>query len=300
MKKCICLLIALIALFPTAVYAQEVDEMDTLIYQIYDTSQAYLTSRAGRVYTEDEYIASDNKLYRVVSVDDGAMVATAEYIGYEPENDQAAFALVASARAEAKKLICMYSTHSDESYEPTDGTSSKIDDAGIFDVGDALKDAFEAKGIEVEYSKDTFHPHDAGAYRRSRATAEEMAKQNPSALLDLHRDGIPDPGEYETEVDGEDMTKVRLEVGRSNPNASTNRAFAKQVKSTADEQYPGLIKDIFIGKGNYNQELYPKALLVELGTHTSDKEDVIKSTTYLADVMDEVLFGPTAKAAAPR
>lgn len=298
MKKLIWLLAALIVLVPQTARAEVFDEgMDDQIYRIYDTEQAYLTSRAGRVYQGDELITSDNKLYRLIAVDDGALTATAEYLGYEPENDQAAFALVQSARAEPKKLICMYSTHSDESYEPTDGTSSKTENAGIYDVGDALKAELEKKGIEVEYSKDTFHPHDAGAYRRSRATAEELAKQQPAALLDLHRDGIPDPSEYETEVGGEEMTKVRLEVGRSNPSASANRAFAKQVKATADEQYPGLIKDIFIGKGNYNQELYPKALLVELGTHTSDKEDVVKSTEYLADVLNEVLFGPSAKAA---
>ncbi len=297
MKKKALFLLALILCLPVTVHAAEVDGMDDVVFKIYDTDGGYLTSRAGQVYAEDEYIASDNRLFIVRAVDDQALTAQAEYVGYEPENDQAAFALIDSARAEAKKLINMYSTHSDESYEPSDGTSSKHSDAGIYDVGDALKKNLEEKGITVNYSKDTFHPHDAGAYRRSRSTAEELLKDQPAALLDLHRDGIPDPSEYEHEVDGEEITKVRLEVGRSNPNASSNRAFAKQIKATADEKYPGLIKDIFIGKGNYNQELYPKAMLVELGTHTTSKEDAIKSTEYLADVLSETLFGATAQAA---
>lgn len=133
----------------------------------------------------------------------------------------------------------MYSTHSDESYEPTDGTSSKTQDAGIYDVGDALKKNLEERGIQVTYSQDTFLPHDAGAYRRSRSTAEELLKQAPAALLDLHRDGIPDPSEYEHQLEGQDVTKVRLLVGRSNANADANRAFAKEIKAVADEKYRG-------------------------------------------------------------
>ena len=305
MKKLIALLVALLALAPTAAKAQQTDPQtvydDSQIYQIYDTQGNYLTSRAGRVYAEDEYIAGDNKLYRIVETDDGAGRATAEYLGYEPENGAAAFKMIGEARAQGEdKLICMYSTHSDESYEPNDGASSKIKGAGIYDVGNALKENLEAKGIEVHYSEDTFLPHDSGAYRRSRSTAEELLKHTPAALLDLHRDGIPDPGEYEHQVQGEEVSKVRLLVGRSNANADANRAFAKEIKRTADEKYPGLIKDIYIGKGNYNQELYPKALLLEFGTHTTDKEEAIQSTQYMADVLDDVLFGGTAQAAAPQ
>lgn len=297
MRKFIWLFFALLLCLPTAVSAEAYDEMDDQVYALYDTNGVYLTSRAGRVYVDDEYIASDDKLYRVRTVDDAALTAQAEYLGYEPENDQAAFALIGAARAEAKKLVSMYSTHSDESYVPSDGTSSKTQGAGIYDVGDALKKNLEAKGIEVKYSKDTFLPHDAGAYRRSRSAAEDLVKERPAALLDLHRDGIPNAKEYKEQLGGEDISKMRLLVGRSNPNANANRAFAKQIKKTADKKYPGLVKDIFIGKGNYNQELYPKALLLEFGTHTTNKKEAIKATEYAANVLDDVLFGATAQAA---
>ena len=62
----------------------------------------------------------------------------------------------------------MYSTHSDESYVPSDGESSKLEDAGIYDVGEALAESFEERGIDVEYSKETFHPHDEMCIRDSR------------------------------------------------------------------------------------------------------------------------------------
>ena len=164
-------------------------------------------------------------------------------------------------------------------------------------MGDSLKKALQKRGIDAVYSKETFLPHDADAYTRSRRTAEELLKKNPDALLDIHRDAVP-AEEYETEVDGEDISKVRLFVGRSNPNAAANKQFARQIKAAADEAYPGLIKDIFIGRGNYNQELYANSILLEFGTHEIDKDKAIAATSYMADVLDTVLYGPGAKSPA--
>ena len=271
------------------------------LYTLLNEQGEVLTQRGGRMYVDDEYISGDNRLYRVVRVDDAAQTATAQCLGSAEEDPAALAAFLGSARAEdsassdGKKLIAMYSTHSDESYLPEDGTASKWEGAGIYDVGDSLKEALEARGIETVYSKETFLPHDADAYSRSRRTAEELLKKGPDALLDIHRDAVP-AEQYETEVDGEDVSKVCLFVGRSNQNAAENKAFARQIKAEADEKYPGLIKDIFIGKGNYNQDIYPHALLLEFGTHEIEKEKAQESTGYIADVLKDVLYGPAAKA----
>ena len=282
------------------------------IYTLLDADGQLLTRRAAQMYVGDEYIASNNRAYRIAFVDDANCTATAQEISAEnnaaafaddtnltataqelsTENDTAAF----SARAENdKKLICMYSTHSDEAYVPSDGASSLWKNAGIYDVGGALKENLEARGITVEYSEDTFLPHDADAYNRSRSTVEEYAKKMPDAIIDIHRDGVS-ADEYETEVDGDDTSMVRLFVGRSNANAAENKAFAKRLKAAADEKYPGLVKDIYIGKGNYNQELYPQAILLEFGTYEIEKEKAISATEYMAEVIDDVLFGSSAKA----
>lgn len=276
------------------------------IYTLYSMDGEELTQRGGRMYLGDEYIAGDNRHFRVVEVDDVAFTARAEYLGMAeagtpvsgPEQLDAVFAWAYSAAAEGggKGVICMYSTHSDESYVPGDGESSKWEDAGIYDVGDEFQAQLEELGYTVVYSEETFLPHDAGAYSRSAATAEELIKRSPVALFDIHRDGVP-AEQYESEVEGEDVSMIRLFVGRSNANRDANMAFAKQIKATADEMYPGLIKDIYMGKGNYNQELYPQALLLEFGTHEIDKDLVLKSTSYMAEVVDEVVSGGAAHAA---
>lgn len=280
-------------------------EMDgDCVYTMYSADGETLTLRGGRMYVGDEYIAGDNRHFRVTHVDDSECAAYAEYLGTEdagtavsgPEETEKLLARLGIAYADENRgVICMYSTHSDESYVPGDGESSKWEDAGIYDVGNAFKEELEKRGYTVVYSDDTFLPHDAGAYSRSAATAEELLKKSPEALFDIHRDGVP-AEQYETEVDGEELSMVRLFVGRSNANRDANMAFARELKAIADEKYPGLVKDIYMGKGNYNQELYPQALLLEFGTHEIDKELVVKSTSYMAEVVDNAISGGAAQA----
>ena len=280
-------------------------EADSEVFTAVDEGGAPLFSIAGEISVGDEYISGDNVLYRIKSV--SGTEAVAGRVGEESMPDvgwldagaaQPVFAAQGTAvmtasknTDEKKKLIAMYVTHSDESYVPSDGTQSIEGQGGIYDVARSFRDALQQKGIDVILDESTHLPHDSGAYRRSRRTAERLLQKRPDAIIDIHRDGIPDPGEYVTKVAGENASKVRLLVGRSNQNSEVNRTFAKQIKAVADKKYPGLIKDIFIGKGNYNQDLSPNAILLEFGTHTISKERVLESTGVMADVVSTTLYG---------
>ena len=272
------------------------------VFTAVDPSGNALFSICGSISEGDEYISGDNILYRVISV--SGTQAIAERIGEETMPDvswlktgeaQAVFAPSAPAAStgtgSGQKLIAMYVTHSDESYVPTDGTESIEGQGGIYDVAREFRDALQSQGIDVILDESTHLPHDSGAYRRSRQTAERLLQQRPDAIIDIHRDGIPDESEYACTIDGESTSRVRLLVGRSNQNSEVNRDFAKQIKAVADEEYPGLVKDIFIGKGNYNQDLSPNAILLEFGTHTISKERVLNSTDMMAQVMSTALYG---------
>ena len=265
-----------------------------------------LQTQAGRTLTQiqgscekgDEYISGDNQHYRVITVNDKTATAVLEHIGTADMPDVSWLDLEKSTPVSAmgEKKIALYCTHSDESYIEGDGTESIEGKGGIYDVADALGKALENRGVTIEISHETHLPHDAGAYRRSRQTAMGLLKARPDAIFDVHRDGIPDPDEYAATIGNEKMSKVRLLVGKSNQNKDANLSFAKQIKAVGDQIYPGLIKDIYIGKGNYNQELYPQALLLEMGTHEIEKEKAMGAAEYMADVLDEVLFGGSAKA----
>ncbi len=80
------------------------------------------------------------------------------------------------------------------------------------------------------------------------------------------------------------MTKVRLVVGRQNPNREANLELAKNIKAIADEQYPGLVKGIFNARGNYNQDIGPRTILLEFGTHETSLDEAIRSTKFVAEM----------------
>ncbi|MCR4442199.1 MAG: stage II sporulation protein P [Peptococcaceae bacterium] len=242
------------------------------------------------VFIGDEVILENNNRYKVVSVDNKNNRASCELVGRESINwreewDQPAVMEVALST----KKVGIYMTHSDESYVPSEGSESKPGRGGIMDVGSTLARKLKENGIDAQISYNRHEPHDANAYHRSRRTAVQLLKTNPLALIDVHRDGVPDPNHYKTVVKGEQAAKVRLVVGRQNPHMSANLEFAKQLKAYFDKKYPGLIKGIFIAKGNYNQDLGPRAILIEVGTHTNSKNDAENGAALFADGLPQVL-----------
>ncbi|MDR0898620.1 MAG: stage II sporulation protein P [Oscillospiraceae bacterium] len=293
----------LLLLAPLRAPADGAEDGDGQVFTVFTDTGDQLFRHAGAMDAGDQYISADNQQYVIQSVDAAARTAVAVWQsevklpGVEWLETTAAV-VVSAQEGGDKRLIAMYATHSDESYEPTDGTESASDGSGgIYDVCEALKTALEDKGVTVVLDETSHVPHDAGAYRRSRETAIELLKQAPDALIDVHRDGIPDPEEYEVKIDGEAASRVRLLVGRSNQNSEANKQFALELKAVADSTYPELIKDIFIGKGSYNQDLMSNAILLEMGTHTVDKERVIASAKLMSNVITDTLYGDVNGAA---
>ena len=305
MKKLAFLLLFLLLTLPVCALSEDTQDV---LYAVKDSDNNPVFSFFGQLSEGDEYISGGNILYRVSSAEGGKAVA--ERVGEEPMPDiswmdageaQAVFASqsipAASSNSDNRKLIAMYVTHSDESYIPTDGTQSINGQGGIYDVARSFRDELQALGVDVILDESTHLPHDSGAYRRSRQTAERLLQKRPDAIIDIHRDGIPDKNEYTCTIEGDPASQVRLLVGRSNQNSEVNREFAKQLKAVADKKYPGLIKDIFIGKGNYNQDLSPNAILLEFGTHTLSKERALESTQFMANVVNTALYGQSTGSA---
>lgn len=255
----------------------------------------------------DEFLTSDNKRYRINKID--GQTATAElleivklssldFAAAEPERT-AGFVKTAYA-AEEKPIIGVYHTHNDESYVKSDGEESNDrGEGGILKVGDAFSAALEANGLEVIHSLDNHTPHDNMAYERSRRTAAKIVKQHPAAIFDLHRDATP-PEVYQGEINGEAVTKVQLVVGKYGPTGKQIEDYAMNMKAVADEEYPGLVKGIFFAKGgDYNQDLHTHSMLLEVGSHTNDRQQAEKGIALFANVVPKVLGMKTAEAAPP-
>ena len=279
------LLVVLLLLLPLTASAEE------QVWTIVTEDGTRLTQVCYEPEPGDEYIAGDNQMYEIIRVDRETAVAAQKGSAELPDVSWLDADAVLPVSALGEKLIAIYCTHSDESYEPSDGKYSDEERGSIYQIAKALGDELEDHGAKAEVADTLHHPHDAGAYRRSRQTAVQLLKAMPDALLDIHRDGIPDPDEYAVSIGGKPCSKVRLLVGRGNQNMEVNKEFALKIKAVADRVYPGLIKDIYMGKGTYNQDLAPHSILLECGTYTLEKERVLASMPMMADVIYRTMYG---------
>lgn len=281
-----CLVIALTVLVTNAALAE-----DWQVWEIVDEAGMHLTHVCYEPDAGDEYISAENLLFRVDRVEGSKAIAIKIGVQSMPDIDWMDEVRPVSASAR-NRTVGIYCTHSDESYQPSDGFYSTRERGSIYQVAQSLADALGEEGIEAKVNDTLHHPHDAGAYRRSRQTAVDLLRTTlPDCLIDVHRDGIPDPSSYETEIAGQKASKIRLLVGRGNQNAELNKDFALAVKAVADRVYPGLIKDIYMGKGAFNQDLLPRSILFECGTYTISKELVLTSMPMMADVLNRTLYG---------
>ncbi len=283
-------------------------------YKVYDIdNNEILFQTAREVVKDDQYLSSDNKMYKVIKANNKNQIAYAQFVEEVslPEIDEEIFSNIkltlqgesnidsiltqAEQDDKSKRKVGIYATHSSESYIPSDGAENIESNGGVFKVAKKLKQGFENNGVKAVFDDTSHDPHDAGAYKRSRRTALQIIrKQQPTALIDVHRDAVP-AEEYLTEINGEPATKVRLVVGRRNQNFKANEDMMKKVKAVADKMYPDLIKDIFYGKGDYNQDLTPRAILTEVGTYKHMRERSEKSAGYLSEVITIALFGDVFK-----
>lgn len=185
--------------------------------------------------------------------------------------------------------VGIYHTHSDESYLPTDGAASIPFKGGIYQVGAMFDRGLQKQDVRVRYDRTPHDPHDANAYYRSRRTALQLLKQKPVALFDVHRDGVDDAEFYRRIVSHRDVTQLRLVVGRQNPKMAANLDFAKRLMAFANKEHPGLVKEIYLARGNYNQDLLSTALLIEAGTYTNEKPEAESGVALLAGTVPTLL-----------
>jgi stage II sporulation protein P len=273
---------------------------------INETTNALLLETGIPVVVDDQFIDEDNKLYQVSRVE--GYTAYAHYIRDETHSiDFEGLAIPTANGVDPGRLISLYHSHTDEAYTPTDGKPSIRGDGSIKKVGERFAEKLRAMGYSVNHDITLHDPHDANAYIRSRRTAIKLLGQQPVALFDIHRNSAPAAG-YKLTLDGQQVAKAVIVVGRANPLMPTTLDFAKQLKAAADAQHPKLVRGIFFAQGHYNQDLNPRSILVEVGTEGSTLAEAQNGIAMFADAIPAVLggtqetatdAGTTAQAAPP-
>lgn len=266
-------------------------ERDDGYYTVVDENGRVIFTTGHLVVVGDEFIAEDDTKYTIVRV--SGDVATARTVGKMQALPPLPY------RSEGAKIqgsVAIYHTHSDESYIPSDGSESIPGRGGVFRVGASMSEKLNRLGIKAIHDTTGHDPHDARAYDRSRRTASRLLrKYRPLALFDVHRDAGP-PEPYLKEVDGKEVAKGMIVIGRQNPKMQANLEFARRLKDAVNKRYPGLIKGIFLGSANFNQDLYERSLLLEMGTEKTTRQAAEAGSVLIANVVPTVLqaVGPGA------
>ncbi len=267
------------------------DYLEPDIYTIVDENYNYLFE-SEYVEIGDNYLHNSGKFYEIVYVDHDNKSGIAKFVGFKKIPDAHIETNVKPIAIDGKR-IAMYMTHNDESFITGDGVDSVYGNGGIKDVALRFKQELEKHFVDVYFDDQLHIPHDTSAYSRSSTTAKKLLQNySPDALFDIHRDGASRKF-YIADVGGVERCKVRIVIGKANPNYKLNEEFALYLLGVAQKMYPWLFTDIFYAKGHYNQALDGKAILFEMGSHMVEKDLVMQSCCELADVVTTALYNTT-------
>ncbi len=194
-------------------------------------------------------------------------------------------------------LVGIYNSHTAESYATgTDGASMAGKRGGVYQVAKTMAQCLEKKDIGVALSQ-TIHdyPDWSKSYVNSLVTAKKLLQEYPTIkiLIDVHRDANLPKDQVTTKINGKSAAKIMLVVGSNaratHPNWKQNKAFAEKIGAKIDEIYPGLLREVRVQNGRYNQHVMNHAILIEVGADNNTLEEAVYTGELLADALAAVL-----------
>lgn len=203
--------------------------------------------------------------------------------------------------------ILIYHTHTTESYfktadqdyEESSAWRTENNEYNIVAVGERLaKTLRETYGISVLHdTTDHEPPKLATSYSRSVKTMEKYQAEYPSItmFIDVHRDAYgndpKEPADY-VSIDGKEVARMMFVVGTGEgatgtgyeqmPDFASNYALAKAITESLAAVDPGLVRNIRVKPGRYNQHISNQCLLVEVGHNANTLEQALNAVDYLA------------------
>ena len=145
-----------------------------------------------------------------------------------------------------------------------------------------------------------------GSYERMSRGIDGILQKYPSIeiTIDLHRDGVPDHVRLVHDINGIPTARLMFFNGITclnndgspkampelfNPYLYENLALSLQLQLTANELYPGLMRQIYIKPYRYSLHLKPKSILVEVGANTNTVTEARNAMWPLAQILTSVL-----------
>ena len=211
-------------------------------------------------------------------------------------------------RFSSEPQVLIIHTHTSESYEPFEKdwydesytARSEDPENSVVAVGEAIARRLAANGICVIHDGTVHDSRYSGAYSRSSKTAADILNKYPSVkiILDIHRDAI----EYEdgtrvsavTEINGRKAAQVMIICAADDgtydvPDFKNNLRFAGELQQSMESLYPTLTRPVLFQYCQYNQQLSPGALLIEVGSHGNTVEQAVYSGELIGEALSRLI-----------
>lgn len=228
------------------------------------------------------------------SPSDAALVDVQYYASYRPDlQAMVTQPLVWNLNAAQPAVLILHS-HATESYLPNgcyqESSPYRTLDTGynMVSIGAYLTQLLEAGGIRVIHDTALHdYPSYNASYAASRKAAQEKLAQYPQLMLiiDLHRDGVDGTNQPDTSatVHGQESAQLMMVVGTRQQGWESNMALAVKLTAVLEKLHPGVTRPISFRKQQFNQDLSPGALLIEVGAAGNTHQEALRATEALAE-----------------
>lgn len=199
--------------------------------------------------------------------------------------------------------VLILHTHGTEAYTPAPGeeyaqsTACRTLDAeySVVRVGDEIAAVLEEAGISVLHDRTMY---DAAGYSDAYARAEQSIaaylETYPSIhfVLDIHRDAIEDSDgtayKVISPVSGQNAAQMTLVVGSDGSGAAhenwrENLKLAVLLQQHIAEQYPTLMRPMYLRNSRYNEHATTGSLLLEVGAAGNSLGEALYAAQLFAE-----------------
>lgn len=179
-------------------------------------------------------------------------------------------------------------TKQHEDYRESSAFRTLDEKYNMISIGDQVARILSENGIPVLHDRDLHdYPSYDGSYASSRSAVNEYLARYPSIrlVLDLHRDASGDLNNQfrpVVQVDGQSVAQLMLVMGCGHEAWQDNLSLGLKIQVLLERSVPGITRPLCMRSQQFNQDLTPGALLIEMGAAGNTHDEALRAAQQLA------------------
>lgn len=188
-------------------------------------------------------------------------------------------------------------TKNGEVYTETAAWRTADEDHNMLSIGKRVQEKLEERGIVAIQDREIHdYPSYNGSYTDARASIQAYLEAYPTIrlVLDLHRDASGgSAGQMRTAatVDGTSSAQLMVVIGGNHEDYEENLSVGLKLHAMLERQHPGVTRPLQIRGARYNQDLFPGALLIEVGAAGNTRQEALTAAEALAEAIGALAGG---------